>query len=191
MSDPIGNSGTSPYFYSCDRDPNASEPNAAPPFSAFESSSTPLVVGWLNTTSGDYFNCSDQSNPTNWPWQKAINESNLAAAMGSINQPRVYSAVASPAFSTSRRPSTTSDTRVVAGVTLTSVLLGSAVVTPQVSADNSTWQSLPPVGLLNVAGNVKNAVHLLVPASYYYRITSTVSGVGAAASLDSVFELSN
>jgi hypothetical protein len=183
MSDPVFND-VSYAYYSCDRDPAASEPTAVPPFSALPAN---WIPAWLNTTNNNYWICVDLSNPDALVWEQLINGNEF----GAINQPRAYTSVASPAFSTPRQPNASKDVQVVTGVTLTSVVLGNATVTPQVSADNATWVSLAPVALLNATGSVKASINVAVPAGYYYQFISSTSGIGASASLDSVHELSN
>lgn len=139
------------------------------------------AVGSFNPTTQTYINCT---------FKEMVFSSNIGSFVG-INTARAYSAVSSPAFNTSRQPNPNRDVSVIASVTLVSVLLGSAKVTPQVSADNSTWVSLAAPNQVNIAASFDWPISFVVPAGYYYRLVNSTSGVGATATLNSIQELSN
>lgn len=176
MSDPVYQ-GTMPGYFICDRDPTDAEPEVSViPFPS------DWIIGWWNTTNNSYFRCVDLTED-NLVWQRTVT--------GDFNNARAYSTVSSPSFDTSRQPSETSDVNVTASITLTGILVGSATVTPQVSADNSNWVSLPDVNLTNTVSTQDLPLNFLVPVGYYYRLVSSTSGIGANTVLNSIQELSN
>lgn len=133
---------------------------------------------------------SDTQTYTGCEFKEYIFDSNISDFVG-INTARTYTTVSSPAFNTSRQPNAARDVYVTASVTLTSVLVGSSMVTPQISADNSTWVSLPAPKQLNLAESNDWPINFVVPAGYYYQLVSSTNGIGASATLNSIQELSN
>jgi hypothetical protein len=102
-----------------------------------------------------------------------------------INTIRSYTTLSNPAFATNYTPSTTNDTFVVANISQTSVLLGSASVNATIGGVTISNASLG-----GVAATQTNSLSFIVPANSAYQLTQSSSGIGASNSILSIRELS-
>ncbi len=165
------------------RDPTATE--AVPPMLV----NVPNFLEiWWNQSSGEVFFCPDNTQDA-MVWQKNITDANLSDALTSIglniNTNRSYTTRSTPAFATNYTPSTTNDTFVVANISQTSVLLGSAAVNAVIGG-----VTIANASLSGVAATQTNSLSFIVPANSTYQITQSATGVGASNSILSIRELS-
>lgn len=184
MSDPI----IAPYggafiYYTCDRNPTSSEPlvyNNIPD----------LLLFWWNTVTDSLFWCTDNTSNA-MVWQQDITLTNLPAILTSLgfypSVARTRTQRSTPEFSTSYRPSTTSDIEVNITLNFTALVSLNSQVNIQTSPDNSVWTTLfPVVRVLALATNFNDAFTFTVPIGSYYRI---VQQTGTASSIVSIYEL--
>ena len=179
MSDPvITNYGGAFIYYTCDRDPTSSEPLILNNLDDF------LMV-WWNTSTNKLFWCMDDT-ADSLIWINAINANNLSASLNALGfstpSSQFYTNV-SLSFSADRTPSTTKNTFVIANISQTSVLLGSATVNALVGGTQ-----IASAGLSGVAATQVNSLSFMVAPTVAYRLNQSVSGIGAANSIVSVKE---
>lgn len=187
MSDPVLTSntyGNTYLYYTCDRDPTANEPMV---YSSYPG----LLILWWNTTTNNFFVCTDNTT-SSMVWVQQVNVNNISTLLSSMGVnvpvPRSRTQRTSPAFNTSYRPSTTSDTEVNLTLNVTALLSFSSTVNIQVSTDNSTWVTISSsVRNLSLAVNLSDLYTFTVPIGSYYRI---VQATGTASSIVSIYELS-
>ena len=175
MSDPVLQ-GYPFYYFTCDRDPTASEPLVFNDYSDFG-------FFWWNTISNDFFRCVDDTEDA-LVWNKTVTDVNILNVIKSqgwnINTSRSYSLRSSPAFNTPYTPSLTNDTLVVAVVSLASTILTAGTVLFQV--DNVTISEASISGLAATEGS---SMTCLVPANSSYQLVNS-SGTSSIVSLNEI-----
>lgn len=207
MSNPVYVNNASYVYFTCDRDPTASEPDVVS--QGVTTVNWPFF--WWNQTSGDIFTYKGTDGSGNLLWRKEVDSTNVSTYVPSnpvtiaqggtnattaagartnlglnINSPRSPTSI-SLAFNTSRQPSTTNDVFVSANIAFSAVLSLSAEVDIQTSTDNSTWVSYGKAKQqINIAATIIQQLYALIPAASYYRFVAAGSG----ASIDSIFEIS-
>lgn len=192
MSDPV----ITPYggafiYYTCDRDPTATEPLVYNNYSD-------LLLLWWNTASSTLFWCLDNTSG-DMNWQEIVtsetaadiilNPTNLAllkTAFGyNLNTSRSYASRSSPAFNTNYTPNATHDTFVLATVNISLSLLQSSTITAQINS-GSGFVTVATAANSAVAINNTSTLSFWVPANSIYKIVSAGTGTNA---LNSIMEL--
>lgn len=180
MSDPVlvNDYGNAFLYYTCDRDPTSSEPLTYNGYSN-------LLMYWWNTTSGDIFQCVNNTS-SSMIWQKICSSSNILSLISNsgwnINTSRSYSLRSSPSFSTSYTPSITNDTTVIAVLSLTSTLLTSATVEFQVNS-GSGYITIGESSISGLAATNIQTITCFVPANSEYQLINS-SGTASIVSLN-------
>lgn len=177
MSDPT----LSPYpfyYYTCDRDPTASEPlifNNYPGFMFF----------WWNTTSNDIF-INIVSTTDSMVWEKYATSSNIESVLlnagWNLNTSRSYSLRSSPAFNTSYSPSSTNDCYVICVVSVTSTLLTPGTVLFQ-SNDSGSFLTIGEASVSGVAASSSQTISCIIPANKSYKLLNS-SGTASIISIN-------
>jgi hypothetical protein len=146
-----------------------------------------FLVYWWDQSNNDTFIL------TNWGstpliWEHIVSDSNILfviqGAGWQINTTRNYSDQSSLGFNTSRQPSTTNDVYLSCSVTLTNTLLTTSTVALQISLDNSTFTTISTLANLSEAVNSSTySASIVVPAGYYYKLTTSGSGTQTLVNL--------
>lgn len=186
MSNPVLSSNTygNPFlYYTCDRDPTSSEP-------LVYNNISDLLIFWWNTTSKNLFWCTDNT-ASSMVWRNYVDSGNISSIISSMgltpSVARNRTQRNSPAFSTSYRPSTTSDTEVNLTLNINALLAFSSTVNIQTSPDNTNWTTIfSVVRNLAIAANLNDGYTFTVPVGSYYRV---VQASGSVSSIVSIYEL--
>jgi hypothetical protein len=145
---------------------------------------------WWNTTTNDIFVCQNGS-ATPLVWWKQVSSLNIESTLSSLGfsppVARSRTQRSSPAFSTSYRPSTTTDTEINITLNFTGLVSLNSQVDIQTSIDNSTWVTIFPVKTtVSLALNTNYPITFTLPVGSYYRL---VQSVGTQATIVSIYEL--
>lgn len=181
MANPVLVYNAAYIYFTCDRDPTATETIV---------SAVGIPANWLfywwNTTTNDIFVCQNGS-ATPLVWWKQISSLNLAATIGSslgwhINSNRAYAPI-TLAFNTARTPSATNDTFVIVSVQMALALLQNSTVTAQVDSGSG----FSTIATMTLSGQVltdTKAFSFLVPANAQYKIISAGTGTNTITSIN-------
>lgn len=178
MSDPTFVTGYGQYYYLCDRDPTSSEPDCYLDISDFK-------YMWLNTTTGDFWWCSD--NTTNaMVWQKLATSSNIDSVLSlsgwNLNSPRSYTSRISPAFNTAYTPSSSNDCFVMVIVNVISTLVTPGTVLFEMD-DTGSFLTRGEASVSGVASSEFKTISAMVPASKSYKLINS-SGTASIISIN-------
>jgi|GEM_PF-4851680 len=179
MADPVLVYNAAYVYFTCDRDPTATEPIV----SGYSIPNTWLFY-WWNTTTNDVFVCQNGSaSPLVW-WKQAssLNIASMLSSIGwNINKARGYSSQ-SLSFNTPRTPSVTNDTFVICNVTMAITLVQTSTITAQVDP-GSGFVTRAQCSLSAAAATTDgHALSFFVPANSQYKIVSAGTGTNTIVS---------